>query len=338
MERQIRRPPGSLLGAAISMVVGAVVVAALFGSLFRGASAWGTVDGPVQKVRSGSDYDYRAVVEYRPREDVAHLCANSGVCRAIVDVPRNASMGDEILVRYLLNDPARADSFSWTAFGVPGEMLIPFVLAVLAVLIGLPLLVWHLRYRRTLSPADEPARSDVPALTDDAVSSDSPVFFARNTHSHEMMPAGGPDPSAHWGRRYERTRDDLVDRFLGDGHQPQVWRFRASSGEGGSVWVSMTRCARCDYRTRIHRFPSPWVRYRGEACVPKTDEELGDLAAGKAHREARSGWLLGAVVSAVFAVRRLLVFEGDPWMECTVKTPREALRIRVGQRSCRQER
>jgi hypothetical protein len=83
MERRIRRPPGSLPGAAIATVVGAVVIVALFGYLFRGASVWATVDGPVQEVRNGSDYDYRAVVEYRPREDVADLCRDSGVCRAM---------------------------------------------------------------------------------------------------------------------------------------------------------------------------------------------------------------------------------------------------------------
>ncbi len=312
VERQIRRPPGSLSGAVVATVVGAVVVAALFGYLFRGASASGTVDGPVQKVRSGDDYDYKAVVEYRPQEDVAHLCGDSGVCRAIVDVPRDASMGDEIRVRYHLNNPTRADSFSWSAFGVPGEMLIPFVIAALAVLIGAPLLVWHLRYRRTPSAVDEPSRAGGPALAEDPLPDDTPVFFARNTYSHQMMPAGGPDPSAHWGRRYEHVRDDLLNRFIGDGHQPQVWRFRANSGEGGSFWVSMARCARCDYRTRIHRFPLAWVRYRGDACVPMTDEELGDLVARKEHREARSGWLLGAVLSAVFAVAVLMmVLSGD---------------------------
>jgi hypothetical protein len=284
----------------------------MFGYLFRGASAYGTVDGPVQKVRSGDDYDYQAVVRYRPQEDVADLCRNSGVCRAIVDVPRNASVGDEIRVRYLLSDPTRAHSFSWAVFGVPGEMLIPFVLAVLAVLIGVPLLIWHLRYRRTPSAADDPARTRGPALTEGATAGDETVFFARHTHSHEMMPAGGPDPSAHWGRRYEQTRDDLLDRFIGDGHQPQVWRFRANSGEGGSIWVSMARCARCDYRTRIHRFPLPWARYRGDPCVPMTDAQLGGLATQKAHREARSGWLLGAVLSAVMAVAVLMmVLSGD---------------------------
>ena len=43
---------------------------------------------------------------------------------------------------------------------------------------------------------------------------DSPIFLARNTRSHQAMPPGGPDPSAHWGRRYERTRDDLLERFV----------------------------------------------------------------------------------------------------------------------------
>ena len=130
MEHPIRRPPGSLSGAVVATVVGAVVVAAMFPYLFRGASAYGTVDSPVQKVRSGDDYDYQAVVKYRPQDDVAHLCRDSGVCRAIVDVPRDASIGDEIRVRYLLNDPTRADSISWTAFGVPGEMLAPSVTTV----------------------------------------------------------------------------------------------------------------------------------------------------------------------------------------------------------------
>ncbi len=268
----------------------------MFGYLFRGASVWGTVDGPVQKLRSGDGYDYRAVVEYRPRKDVAPLCTDSAVCRAIVDVPRDASIGDEIRIRYLLNDPTRADSFSWTAFGVPGQMLIPFVVAVLAILIGLPLLVWHLRYRRT------PSTAEGSAMTKEPASGDPTVFFGRNTQHAEMMPAGGPDPSAHWGRRYEQARDGLLDRFISDAHQPQVWRFKVVTGEGGSAWWSMARCARCDYRTRIHRFPLPWARYRGDGCVPMTDDELGDLAARKAHREARSGWLTGAVISGGFAV------------------------------------
>jgi hypothetical protein len=43
-----------------------------------------------------------------------------------------------------------------------------------------------------------------------------------------------------------------------------------------------------------------------------TDEELGDLAVGKAHREARSGWLLGGFLSAVIAVAVLMmVLSGD---------------------------
>ena len=299
-ERQIRRPPGSLFGAVVATIAGAVVVAAFFPYLFRGASAYGTVDGPVQKVRSGDDYDYRAVVEYRPQEDVANLCRDSGVCRAIVDVPRDASVGDQIRVRYLLSDPTRADSISWTAFGVPGEMLIPFVLAVLAVLIGVPWLVWHIRYRRTQSAADEPSRAERPALTEYSTSGDPPVFFARYSEHHEMMATGGPDPSAHWGRRYEQARDGLFDRFISDGHQPQVWRFKVVTGEG-SAWWSMARCARCDYRTRIHRFPLPWARYRGDACVPMSDEQLRDLATQQTHREARSRWLTGSGLSAAFA-------------------------------------
>jgi hypothetical protein len=86
-------------------------------------------------------------------DDRPALCRDSGVCRAIVDVPRNAAVGDEIRIRHLLKDPLRAHSISWTAFGVPGELLIPFVLAVLAALIGLPLSIWHLRFRRTPSAA-----------------------------------------------------------------------------------------------------------------------------------------------------------------------------------------
>jgi hypothetical protein len=222
-------------------------------------------------------------------------------------------VGDEIRIRHLLKDPLRAHSISWTAFGVPGELLIPFVLAVLAVLIGLPLSIWHLRFRRTPSAATEPTRTEGPALTEDSTVGDMPAFFARHTHSHEMMPAGGLDPSAHWGHRYEQTRDDLLNRFIGDGHQPQVWRFRASGGEGGSFWVSMARCARCDYRTRIHRFPLPWARYRGGECVPMTDEELRDLAVRKAHREARSGWLVGAVFSALFAIAVLMMVLSDEY-------------------------
>lgn len=148
-------------------------------------------------------------------------------------------------------------------------------------------------------------------MTEDSMSGDPPVFFARNSHHHEMMPAGGPDPSAHWGRRYEQTRDDLLDSYISDGHQPQVWRFKVVTGEG-SAWWSMARCARCDYRTRIHRFPLPWARYQGDACVPMTDEELGDLVARKAHREARSGWLFGGFISAVIAIGVLMmVLSGD---------------------------
>ena len=74
-------------------MVGVVVMVAVFGYLFRGASVWGTVNGPVQKVLIINDYDYRAVVEYRPQGEVAHLCDATGLCRALVDVPRDALVG-----------------------------------------------------------------------------------------------------------------------------------------------------------------------------------------------------------------------------------------------------
>lgn len=139
-------------------------------------------------------------------------------------------------------------------------------------------------------------------MVDDSESGDPPVFFPRNTSDHEMIPAGGPDPNTHWGRRYEPTRDHLLDGFVGDGHQPQIWRYMAHGIEGGSLRVSIVRCSRCDYRTQIHRFPVPWARYRGTACVPMTDEALRERAAHKSHREARSGWIIGAVISAGLAL------------------------------------
>ncbi len=144
-------------------------------------------------------------------------------------------------------------------------------------------------------------------MRDDSASADPLPFFPRGTYDHEMMRAGVPDPNAHWGRRYERTRDDLVDRFAGDGHQAQVWGYKASN-QGGRFSFSLARCERCDYRTRIHRFPLPWARYKGDACIPLTAEELRVLASQKALRRARAAWLLGAVFSAVFAALYLLAF------------------------------
>jgi hypothetical protein len=128
------------------------------------------------------------------------------------------------------------------------------------------------------------------------------VFFGRNTRDHQLMPAGGPDPSAQWGRRYERVRDEIIDRYIADAHQPEVWRFQVNSGEGGWVWWSLVRCARCDHRSRIHRFPLAWVRYRGTRCVPLTAGQLEDLVADKRHREARTGWLTIGTILALLGI------------------------------------
>jgi hypothetical protein len=60
----------------------------------------------------------------------------------------------------------------------------------------------------------------------------------------------------------------MMEQHRADGHDPQVWRARVSGGEGGSVTVALVRCGRCDYRTRIHRFPRSWASYKGSSCVP----------------------------------------------------------------------
>lgn len=128
------------------------------------------------------------------------------------------------------------------------------------------------------------------------------VFFGRNTREHQLRPSGGPDPSAHWGRRYARVRDGLLDRYTSDLHQPEVWRLQVNSGEGGWVWWSLARCTRCDHRTRIHRFPLAWTRYRGGRCVPLTAGQLEDLVADKRHREARTGWLTIGTILALLGL------------------------------------
>ena len=138
-------------------------------------------------------------------------------------------------------------------------------------------------------------------MNDESGSNDTPVFFGRGSSSHQMMPPGGPDPSAHWGRRYERIRDEVIDRFLAAAHDPQVWRFEVSSGEG-SAWWSVVRCARCDYRTRIHRFPVSWARFRGSRCLPMTDGQLRDVVANKEHRATRTSRLTGGSIFALFSV------------------------------------
>lgn len=139
-----------------------------------------------------------------------------------------------------------------------------------------------------------PVRQDAPGASgtiDGPTLEEMSVFFGRDTRDHQLMPRGGPDPSDHWGRRYARVRDGLIDRYLADAHQPEVWRFQVNSGEAGWVWWSLVRCTRCDHRNRIHRFPLAWTRYRGARCIPLTAGQLEDLVADKRHREARTGWL-----------------------------------------------
>ena len=139
MERSIRRPPGSLSGAGLTLLVGLIMLIMLF-PLLSGRSVRGTVEGPVEKVRrGGGGTSSVALVEYRPQDDVAHLCGAEGVCREYLNVPDDAEVGDRRQVRYKL-----AGS---TLFGLPGLMLVAFTGAALAVLIGLLVLGRQLRYR-----------------------------------------------------------------------------------------------------------------------------------------------------------------------------------------------
>jgi hypothetical protein len=147
MERSIRRPPGSLSGAGLTLLVGLIMLIMLF-PLLSGRSVRGTVEGPVEKVRrGGGGTSSVALVEYRPQDDVAHLCGAEGVCREYLNVPDDAEVGDRRQVRYKLADPTNARTYGWTLFGLPGLMLVEFTGAALAVLIGLLVLGRQLRYR-----------------------------------------------------------------------------------------------------------------------------------------------------------------------------------------------
>ena len=98
--------------------------------------------------------------------------------------------------------------------------------------------------------------------------------------------------------------------------------------------VALVRCGRCDHRTRIHRFPRSWARYKGGACVPVSLEEFETTLEQQTTRERRlMFWIfsgLAGLMGLAFWIVGMAPDTNNRWLAFAVAVPLLATAVFLG--------